>query len=397
MSVLTGIKVLELGRVPPAELPGMMFASFGANVIKIDTPSDPAALSDDDKATTRQAHTNRGKRSIAINLKTAAGQRVFARLAAPADVIVEGFRPGVTQRLNADYVAVTKYNSRVVYCSMSGFGQTGPYRSRPAHDLNFLALSGVLSLIRDKAGAPVIPLNLVADYGGASMHSALAIMLALFERERTGQGQYIDISYLETTVALLAATPNFRELSSGRSMPSANEGIFSGTYPYYTVYPTRDDRLLSVACSEPALWKNFCEAIGAPELAHFGRVTAHYQRQANEKEAKARLRVETILRDHTLAEWETFFEGKNVCLARVNSVPEMLLDSQVLDRNFVKPDSDGAPLSGPSIMSPLRLSRTAPSDANRYAPLPGADTEALLAEHGFSPSDVNVLKKEGAF
>lgn len=388
MSVLSGIKILELGRVPPAELPGMIFASFGADVIKIDTPGDSAAAGEDEKATIRQAHTNRGKRSIAINLKSDRGQRVFARLAVSADVIVEGFRPGVVQRLNADYESVARYNPRVVYCSMSGFGQTGPYRTRPAHDLNFLALSGALSLIRGRDGAPVIPLNLIADYGGASMHSALAIMLALFERERSGQGQYIDISYLETTIALLAATPNFRELSSGRRMPGATEGVFSGAYPYYAVYTTRDEHLLSVACTEPTLWRNFCDAIGKPQLVRFARTASHYRRQANDQEADARREIGEIVRGRTIGEWEVFFEGRNVCVARVNSVSEIFSDSQLLHRDFVAATESGAGLfTGVRVSSPIRLSRTMASDAD-VAPLPGADTGSLLVEYGFSPNEL---------
>src|SRR6266498_250100 len=209
MGVLDGIKILELARVPPAEMPGMMFADMGADVLKIETPEPTRDTSLE--AQRREAFTfvNRNKRSLALNLKSPEGQAIFRKLAAGADVIIEGFRPGVMARLGADYETIRALNPRIVYCSLSGFGQDGPYRDYPAHDMNYLSLAGVLNLIGDAGSTkPVIPLNLVADYASASLHGALGIVLALFGRERTGRGQHVDVSYLDTTVSLLAATPN---------------------------------------------------------------------------------------------------------------------------------------------------------------------------------------------
>src|SRR5204862_3798978 len=146
--------------------------------------------------------TNRNKRSMSLNMKSADGQEIFRRLAAAADVVVEGFRPGVMKRLGADYETLRKLNPRLVYCSLSGFGQDGPYKDYPAHDMNYLSLAGVLNLIGDAGSKkPVIPLNLVADYAGASLHGALGIVLALFCRGRSGRGQHVDVSYLDSTVS----------------------------------------------------------------------------------------------------------------------------------------------------------------------------------------------------
>ena len=203
MKVLEGIKVLELGRVPPAELPGMMLADMGADVLKIDTPA--AAGQSDAARSEAFSHTNRNKRSMALNLKAPEGHAIFLELAENADIVIEGFRPGVMKRLGADYESLRQRNPRLIFCSLSGFGQTGLYRDRPAHDLNFLALSGALSLWGAGSQAPDIPLNLVADYGGASMHGALAILMALFARERSGAGQYLDISYFESTYVRYSA------------------------------------------------------------------------------------------------------------------------------------------------------------------------------------------------
>jgi len=322
MMALEGIRVLEFGRVPPAELPGMMLGELGADVIKIDAPAqiDPIATG------TREAvysYTNRNKRSIALNLKEPEAQALVSRLAEDADVLIEGFRPGVAKRLGFDYAALSAINPRIVYCSLSGFGQTGPYRDRPAHDLNFLALSGALGLMGQPDAIPDIPLNMVADYGGAAMHGAMSIMTALFVRERTGRGQYLDIAYLDSTVSLLAATPNLRGIFATRHSPAAGEGVFSGTYPYYSVYRTRDRRMLTVACSEPTLWQNFCDAIARPDLYCFARSPEHYRRGANSEERAARSIVAAIIAERDLGEWDRHFEGLNVCVAPVNSVEEM--------------------------------------------------------------------------
>src|ERR671924_1124573 len=210
MGVMDGIKILELARVPPAEMPAMILADMGAEVLKIETPEHERPTGDEWVRRTIHAFTNRNKRSITLNMKTAEGQAIFRKLAATADVIVEGFRPGVMKRLGADYETIRALNPRIVYCSLSGFGQDGPYRDYPAHDMNYLSLTGVLGLIGEADRKPAIPLNLIADYAGATMHGALGIMLALFARERTGRGQYVDVAYLDTTVHLLAATPNMR-------------------------------------------------------------------------------------------------------------------------------------------------------------------------------------------
>ena len=272
MAALDGIKVLELARVAPAEMPGMIMADMGADVLKIETPEPDRASDELSIRRTIHAFVNRNKRSMTLNMKAPEGQAIFRKLAAGADVIVEGFRPGVMDRLGAGYQALHELNPRLVYCSLSGFGQDGPYKNYPAHDMNYLSLGGVLNLIGDAGSKkPVIPLNLVADYAGASLHGALGIVLALFARERTGRGQHVDVSYLDTTVSLLAATPNMRFFFSDGVAPRRGEGFLGGSYPYYAIYETRDDKLLTIGCTEPWLWENFCQAIGRPDFARFAR------------------------------------------------------------------------------------------------------------------------------
>ncbi|MGE4336064.1 MAG: CaiB/BaiF CoA transferase family protein [Pigmentiphaga sp.] len=392
MSALQGLSVLELGRVPPAELPGMFLADLGADVLKIDTPTRSPRASDTCRFEA-QAHTNRNKRSLAIDLKHPQGLAIFLRLAREADVIIEGFRPGTMRRLGVDYESIASINPRIVYCSMSGFGQAGPYRSRPAHDLNFLALSGALSLWGDAGRAPDVPLNLVADYGGAGMHAALAIAVALLERERSGQGQYIDIAYLDTSIALLAATPNMRRYFSDGYEPTAGEGIFSGTYPYYTLYETRDRRWLSVACSEPVLWHNFCNAIDRPQWTEFERQADHYTRGANARETEVRDGVAKTIRGCDSSHWEQHFAKYDVCVAPVRGVREMLADPQVRARALTRDIEH--PNHGPMQFfdSALGLTRT-PALINTPAPSTGEHTQEVLRKLGLNPSEIASLRDQ---
>src|SRR2546422_6912654 len=335
MGVLDGIKILELARVAPAELPGMLLADMGAEVLKIETPETGRDSSDAWVRRTIHTFVNRNKRSMTLNMKAPEGQAIFRKLATAADILVEGFRPGVMKRLGGDYETLSRLNPRLVYCSLSGFGQDGPYRDRPAHDMNYLSLAGVLNLIGEPDRKPAIPLNLVADYAGASLHGALGIVLALYARERTGRGQHVDVSYLDTTVSLLAATPNMRFFFSDGLAPRRGEGFLGGSYPYYAIYETRDNKLLTIACTEPWLWENFCKAINRPDLLKFARMPDQFVRAANAEEAAARRQIEAIIKTHTRAEWYELLVKADACLGKVYDPQEMVSDPQVNHRKMV--------------------------------------------------------------
>src|SRR2546429_2252434 len=335
MGVLDGIRILELARVAPAELPAMMLADMGAEVLKIETPEPSRDTGDEWVRRTIHTFVNRNKRSMTLNMKSPEGQKVFRKLASTADVIVEGFRPGVMKRLGPDYASLRALNPRLIYCSLSGFGQDGPYRDRPAHDMNYLSLAGVLNLIGEKDRKPVIPLNLVADYAGASLHGALGIVLALFARERTGRGQHVDVSYLDTTVSLLAATPNMRFFFSDGLAPRRGEGFLGGSYPYYAIYETRDGKLLTIGCTEPWLWENFCKAIGRPDFVRFARTHDQFVRAANAEEVKAREEIEAIIRTKNRDEWYEILVKADVCVGKVYDPEEMVADPQVQARDMV--------------------------------------------------------------
>lgn len=376
MGALDGIRILELARVMPAEFCTMLLADMGADVIKIEPPQERTQ-----PGRSPFEYVNRNKRSITLNLKDTADQRALWELIKSVDVIVEGFRPGVTVRLGADYATLSAINPRLVYCSLSGFGQDGPYASRPAHDLNFIGLAGVLNLIGEAGRKPVIPLNLVADYGGASLHGALGIVLALYARERTGRGQQVDVSYLDSALSLLAATPNLRSHFVDGITPRRGEGSLSGSYAYYAIYETKCGGLLTIACTEPWLWANFCRAIGRPEFEQYARVPEHFTRAANETEVAIKRQVEAIMRTRDRDDWYEILVAADVCVGKVYEPLELEQDPQLKHREMVvdlrHPEKGTCKQFGIAI----KLSDT-PGSIRRFAPKSGQDTDDVFSKYG---------------
>jgi alpha-methylacyl-CoA racemase len=394
MGVLDGIKILEMARVAPAEMPGMMLADMGADVLKIETPGHAGPR--DAQAERREAFAfvNRNKRSMTLNMKEREGQEIFRKLATAADVIVEGFRPGVMKRLGADYETIRDLNPRIVYCSLSGFGQDGPYRDYPAHDMNYLSLAGVLGLIGEADRKPAIPLNIIADYAGASLHGALGIMLALFARERTGRGQHVDVSYLDTTLSLLAATPNMRFFFSDGLVPRRGAGFLGGSYPYYAIYETRDGKLLTIGCTEPWLWENFCKAIGRPDYVRFARTADQFVRAANAEEEAVRRDIETIIRTRDRDDWYEYLVKADVCVGKVYDPEEVVEDPQVLHRQMVVEVDHPRHGRVRQFGTAIKLSDT-PGGARTAGPASGEHTEDVLRELGYGDPHIATLRGTG--
>ncbi len=397
---LDGVTILELVRVAPGAFCTMMLADMGANVLKIETPPAQAPLpgSEEAEQEARRASlsfVNRNKRSIALNLKHAEAQNVLHQLAADADVVVEGFRPGVMARLHGDYDTLRTINPRLIYCSLSGFGQDGPYRDYPAHDINFLALGGVLNLIGQPNQPPAIPLNIVADYAGASMHGVVGILLALLARQHTGVGQFVDVSYLDTTVSLLAATPMLRDFFVNGTTGERGEGALGGSYPYYTTYETADNKLLSVGCTEPWLWENFCKAIGREDLARFALQSDHFASVADSAAYQAKQEVQEVLRQRTRDEWFEFFKEKNVCVGPVYTVDETFDDPQVKARNMVVSIDDPRHGQVRQAGVAIKLSET-PGSIRSLGPIIGEHTDEVLASLGYDEEARQHLRQAGA-
>src|SRR5882724_11177708 len=294
---LQGIRVLDLSRMLPGPYCSMMLADLGAEVIKIEEPKigDPTRRSPPmiDAQSAPFAQVNRNKKSIAIDLKHAEGRAIFMKLASTADCVLEQFRPGVVDRLGINYAAVAEVNPRIVYCSLTGFGQDGPHRERSGHDLNYLALSGVLGLTTDERGKPVIPGVQVADLAGA-MIAGFAILAALLARERTSQGQYLDVSMFDVMLSMLPI-PAAHEFA-GKSIPVGGKYVLSGQYPFYNVYETSDGNYMTLGALEPKFWANFCRKAGRDDLV---------PRQFDSGEQRQTLfeNVRAIFKSRTQSEW----------------------------------------------------------------------------------------------
>ena len=253
---LAGITVLDLSRLLPGPYCSMMLADHGARVIAIE---DKRFIADDLFITT----VNRNKEHMSLNLKTLEGKEIFFRLVERADVLLEGFRPGVVHRLDIDYDTVCKINSKIIYCSITGYGQTGPCRDRAGHDVNYLAHSGVLDLIGEPDRPPSIPGVQIPDIAGGGMNAAIGILLALMARERTGKGQYIDISMTDAMVSLLTLTLYLQQRTG--EDPKRGETLLSHRYACYNTYETADGRYLSIGAVENRIWKFFCEHLKVQE------------------------------------------------------------------------------------------------------------------------------------
>jgi|KBSSwiStaDraftv2_1062776.scaffolds.fasta_scaffold71189_1 alpha-methylacyl-CoA racemase len=396
---LDGIKVLELTRVGPGAFCTMMLADMGAEVLKIEAPpSDKLAGSGaspgpKDAKKLATSFTNRNKKSLTLNLKDPAGQAVLQDLAKSYDVLVEGYRPGVMKRLGGDYDTLKKLNPRLIYCALSGFGQDGPYRDYPAHDLNYLSLAGVADLIGPTEGPPSIPLNIIADYAGASMHGVTGIMFALFARERTGKGQFVDISYLDTTLSLLAATPNVRDYFADDVMPGRGNGVFGGGHAYYSFYNTKDGKMITIGCTEPWLFENLCDAMNRPDLKDCAMKAGDFSGPPHERHAHARAELQKIFLTKTREEWFEFLTKADVCVGKVYSVPEAFNDPQIRHRQMaVELDH---PVAGKVIQAgvAVKLSDT-PGSIRSFAPAIGEHSDEVLRGLGYSAAKIAELREK---
>lgn len=390
---LDGIKVLEINRVAPGSFLTMMLGDMGAEVIYVESPKAELTRERDPRAQAT-SFLHRNKRSISLDLKDPAGQRILQGLAREMDVLVEGFRPGVMRRLGGDYETLSELNPRLVYCSLSGFGQDGPYRDAPAHDINYLSLAGVLSCLGGAEGRPAIPLNVVADYAGATLHGAIGVLLALFARQQTGRGQLVDVSYLDTTFALLCASPNVQDFFKRGTVPERGKGVFSGDYAFYGTYETRDGKLLSLGCTEPWLWHNFCDAVERPDWKECALRARDFAGEADELHHRVRGEIEALMKTRTRDEWFPFLVEHDVCVGPVYDLPEVVDDPQIRHRQMA------LELEHPElgkVMQPgiaLKLSGT-PGSVRRFPPAPGEHTDEILGELGMGQEEVAALRERG--
>jgi len=391
MLALEGIKVLDLSRLAPGPFCSMLLGDMGADVLLVEAPADgklaPAIGGGRQQDMERAAAYNslaRNKRSIVLNLRELEAREIFYKLAADADVVLEGFRPGVVKRLAVDYETLRARNERIVYCSLSGFGQTGPYSQLVGHDINYISVGGALGMIGWPGEPPAIPMNIIADFAGGGLHAAFGILVALMARERTGKGQYVDIAMSDGVMYLLASLTG--SVLAGGPSPTRGGTILNGSVPHYTVYECSDGGWISIGSLEPHFWVNLCKAMGREDFI------PHQWDAAKREEISAefRARFKTKTRD----EWFKVLSETDICAGPVYSLKEALDDPHNRARGMVVEVDHPALGKVPQVGIGTKLSET-PGSVRSTAPLAGQHTDDVLASIGYGADAVASLRERG--
>ena len=387
MKALEGIQVLDLTRLLPGPFATMYLADFGAEVIKIEQPGEGDYAREYEPKRGgigyRFLIINRNKKSITLDLKKTKGKEVFLKLAANADVVVESFRPGVMKRLGLDYETLSALNPNIVFCSLSGYGQTGPYAMDAGHDLNYVSTAGITSLTGKTGKEPIIPGIQIADLTGGLM-AVIGILLALQGRKTTGRGQYVDTSLFASALAMLPADASIL-FGSGR-VPMRGESRLTGGWPHYNVYRTSDGRYLACGALEKKFWANLCKVIEREDL------TDAIDNQANFPMLGSLL--EKTFASHTMEEWIEKLDGKDTCVTLVKNLDEVFDDPHVKENELVKELNDSELGSYRQLGIPIKLSAT-PGELMTKAPKLGEHTFEILRRIGYSDEQIDGFSNDG--
>ena len=378
MGPLAGITIIELAGIGPGPFCAMLLADMGANVIRIDrAPGDEPGI----RVPYRMNVMNRGRRSVAVNLKSPAGVETVLKLIEKADGLIEGFRPGVTERLGLGPDTCLARNPRLVYGRMTGYGQDGPMASVAGHDINYIALSGMLSMIGERDRKPVAPLNLVGDFGGGGMFLAFGIVCGIVEARSSGKGQVVDTAMVEGAAMLGNIFQSFRAM--GQLTPRRGDNVLDGGAHFYDTYETKDGGYMAIGAIEVPFYKKLLELMGLNQ--------ADFEPQWDKTRWPAwKQRFTEVFKTRTREEWTKLMAHEDACAMPVLSLEEAAAHPHNKARQaFVE-------FAGVEQAAPApRFSRTKPA-LKQPPPAPGEHSDAVLAEFGFAAGDIAKLREQGA-
>ena len=376
MRPLDGIKVIEMAGLAPAPYCGMILADFGAEVVVIDRLSKGRP---DNDFSMSMNPLDRGKRSLRVDLKTEEGLTIMKRLMVSSDVLLEPFRPGVMEKLQLGPDEALKLNPKLIFARLTGWGQTGPYSNMAGHDINYLALSGVLSLCRRENLKPHPPLNLLADFAGGGMLCALGITLALINRNRTGKGQVVDAAMIDGASSFL--TFAYGLLANNLMTLDIGTNVLDGGAPYYQTYETADGKYMAVGAIEEKFYRELIQGLQLDP--------ASLPDQNNKEQwAQMKARFAEIFRSKTRDEWVDIFRGKDACVSPVLDLDEVAQDPHMKERGgLINVEGIKQPAVAP------RLTGT-PGRADKAGEPRGSETREILQAIGYSPEEISILFRE---
>jgi crotonobetainyl-CoA:carnitine CoA-transferase CaiB-like acyl-CoA transferase len=388
MLPLEGCKILDLTQRLPGPLCTLILADMGMDVIKIEEPKKGDFTRSMPPFYNNQGalfvFLNRNKRSVTLDLKSEAGREIFLKMAATADVVLEGSKPGFMKSLKMDYEEVRKVNPAVVYCSLSGYGQDGPYVDRAGHDLNYNAIAGILAMTGNDLG-PALPGLLLGDVAGG-LAAVIAIMMGLLHKEKSGRGQYVDVSMFDVLFSWFSLTNVAQSVALDAPL-SRQEGAFTGKLACYQLYKTKDGQYVTLGALEQKFWNQFCESVGREDLRD------GYLEDERQEYLKGELKL--IFASKEKDEWTNLLAGKDLCFEPVKSVKESLSDEHVLARKLIFEVGEAATERIKQVNLPFKTSVLKDPPYYSKPPLLGEHTEEIFRQLGFSAREIGEYREKG--